>query len=200
MNKIAIQGQQCLLASNGSRPLPSFERHSEYGPQSRNPIQAIITSYSFNCCGVITGWGASIGRFGQNFEGNHMISFQVWRPNSPSADSTSCYNLTGANNFDIELEWFEWGHPMRGLINVTTPLDESRITVQPGDVVGFNYIGERNRNGIAFSADDSYREESVWFETGQRVETDRTICPGRRFTNLAPLITATVGKKYDHPF
>ena len=186
----SFKGQQCLLASNGTRPLPPFERPSDDEFQFRaKAIQAIIISYRFNCCGAITGWGTL-------FETNYkprlsQITFQVWRPNSTSVDSTSCYNLTGVNHFDIDLEQFEM---VRGLINVTTSLSEI-ITVQPGDVVGFNYISRKDNGGILFSDNDSYREESVWFETGQRVETNQTICPVGRFTNLAPLITVTVGEQ-----
>ena len=147
---------------------------------------------------MITGWGAFVN--GKNLNRIHQseIAFQVWRQSSTSVDSTSCYNLTGVNYFDIGLEQFE---TVRDLINVTTSLNET-ITVQPGDVVGFNYISRRGNGGILFSDNDSYREESVWFETGQRVETIQTICQleVERFTNLAPLITATVGEQYDHSF
>ena len=194
----SFKGQQCLLASNGNRPLPPFERTSDDDDDFRfraKTIQAIITSYRFNCCGVITGWGTFVGTYYYRPRLS-QITFQVWRPDSTSVDSTTCYNLTGVNYFDIELEQFDIA---RGLINVTTSLNET-ITVQPGDVVGFNYISRRGNGGILFSDNDSYREESVWFVSGQGVETNQTICPVGRFTNLAPLITATVGEQYDHSF
>ena len=185
------QQNECLLASNGNRTLPVFERQEDDENQFEdNPIQAIITSYRFNCCGVITGWGAFMEKPRSDF--NYQISFQVWRPNSLS---TNCYNLTGNNQFDVELQRLARSNPMRGLINVTTPLNE-RITVQPGDVVGFNFRSKRDNDDGILSR-DPYHDESVWFRlTDDESETGQTACPADRFssTNLAPVITATVGK------
>ena len=193
---IAFKGQQCLLASNGNRPLPLFERQSDNEPRSRSPIQAIIPSYRFSCCGVITGWGTFVERIVSK-PSRFTVSFQVWRG---STGNGSCYYLTGVNRFpDIILPNVDEEDPMRGLINVTTPMKE-RIAVQPGDVVGVYFMSERSRSdGILLSEDVSY-QESVWFETGDRdeqLDQSMSVCSAGRLkstTYTAPLITATVGK------
>ena len=182
------KGQQCLLVSNGTRPLPPFERTSDDEFRlAVNPIQAIITSYRFDCCGVITGWGT----FTSLNNSYYSISFQVWRPSSPSI---GCYYLIGVNNSTQNTD-----PAIKGLISVSVQLSK-RIRVQPGDVVGFNFTSDKKqKDGILFSIDESYGEESVWFETAGdkvklNVEIGQTTCPDGSFTNLAPLITVTVGE------
>ena len=194
MSFVVFKGQQCFLASNGTRPLPPFERPSDDEFRfTINPIQAIITSYRFNCCGVVTGWRAFVEKSRHNTSGIHSISFQVWRPNT---NVSGCYYLVDDNSFLTNSQDFD--EATRGLISASPSLSE-RIEVQPGDVVGFNYMSRQSgKDGILFSDNDSYREESVWFETGQGVETNQTICPVGRFTNLAPLITVTVGEATSH--
>ena len=193
--------QNCLLATNGNRPLPNFVRPSSTSKFRGNPIQAIITSYRFNCCGVITQWGAFVHRGGDTFNGTYSITFQVWRPNSPSpVDTDGCYAIAGVNHFqNIVLN-----SNNRGLIRETSPANET-IAVQPGDVIGFYLTNTRDKedNGIQFADEgdnaDPYEDEAVWYAIGTisgsnpsclfPVGSDRTLSLS---TNLAPLITASI--------
>ena len=196
-----FSAQDCLLATNGDRPLPNFVNPGSSLKQRfrRNPIQAIISSYRFNCCGVITEWGAFVERSGEQFEnGTYSISFQVWRPNSVV---DNCYTKTGSNFFqNILLDT-----DTRGLVR-ETPLVSERIEVQPGDVIGFNLTntGRKGKdNGITFAQkfnDDDYRE-TVWYDTGT-ITTGSPSCPFpvgidgtlSSSTNVAPVISVSVCK------
>ena len=142
---------------------------------------------------MITEWAAHVERSGAiSNDGFYSISFQVWRPNSPSpVDVDGCYTMTGSNSFpNIELDS---DRAVR-----ETPLASERIEVQPGDVIGFYLTTIENEdNGIRFAED--YTEESVWYATSN-INMGNPTCPfpvgnGRTlssFTNVAPLITAAV--------
>ncbi len=198
----SFKAQQCLRATNGDTDLPNFARPGGGGePRFRhNPIQAIITSYRFNCSGVVTEWRALVeGSGGGHFgEQPYTISFQVWRPNSPSpVDTDGCYNLTGFNLFSpISLS-----NAPKGVVT-GVPLESERIEVQPGDVVGFYLESSReDDDGIQFAGDTSpYTNETVWFATGSLTPRPEAACMYPVGTsgllnasiNLAPLITATV--------
>ncbi len=133
----------------------------------------------------------------------YTMSFQVWRPNSPSpVDTDGCYTMQGANHFSpIPL-----GDPDtddRGIVT-GVPLESDRIEVQPGDVVGFYLHSSRNDDdGILFAEDQDGESEdggeSVWYATddvtGSGVTCLFPVGTGRTLSlsaNLAPLITATV--------
>ncbi len=172
-----------------------------------NPVQAIITSYKFNCSGVITKWralveGSSIGAFEEQI---YTISFQVWRPSSLSTvDTDGCYNLTGFNNFS-PIPLAHPDTPERGIVT-GVPLESERIEFQPGDVVGFYLEGSRTSlDSIQFAGDEDnlspYTEETVWFATGSLIPRPEATCMYpvgtsgllNSSTNLAPLIS--VGKQ-----
>ncbi len=127
----------------------------------------------------------------------YTISFQVWRPNSPSpVDTDGCYTMQGTNHFSPI--------PLADRIVTGVPPDSERIEVQPGDVVGFYLKSSReDDDGIQFARDQDneseYDSESVWYATGDVTSGGQTclfpVGTGRTlslFTNLAPLITATV--------
>ncbi len=193
--------QQCLMATNGDRDLPNFVRPggSSVPRFLVQPIQAIITSYRFDCCGVVTEWRAFVeGSDGEYFkEHAYNISFQVWRPNSPSpVDTDGCYTMQGTNHFS-PISLADDRSADRGIVT-GVPLESERIEVQPGDVVGF-YLESSilTSDGIQFSRDGE--DESVWYATGDvtgfgltclfPVGKEKTL---RSSTNLAPLITATL--------
>ncbi len=172
-----------------------------------NPIQAIITSYQFDCCGVVTKWRAFVeGSGGAHFrEQPYTISFQVWRPNSPSpVDTDGCYTMQG-NNYFSPISLADDGSDDRGIVT-GIPLESERIEVQPGDVVGFYLESSRENDdddGIQFARgqdnESEYDSESVWYATGDVTSGGQTclfpVGTGRTlssFTSLAPLITATV--------
>ncbi len=60
--------------------------------------QAIITSYKFNCCGVVTEWRAFVHNSNNSQNDPYQILFSVWRP-SPVTDG--CYNLIDINVFEL---------------------------------------------------------------------------------------------------
>ncbi len=202
----SFKAQQCLRATNGDRDLPNFARPGGGGEPRfvANPIQAIITSYRFNCCGVVTEWRALVeGSGGAHFkEQPYTISFQVWRPNSPSPlDNDGCYTMQGTNDFP-SIPLADPDTDDRGIVTGVPPVNE-RIEVQPGDVVGF-YLESRSGDGIQFAKDEAspYTDETVWFATGSLTPNSDAACMYpvgtsgllSSSTNLAPLITATVCK------
>ena len=204
----SFKAQQCLRATNGFRDLPNFVRPGGGGEPrfEYNPIRAIITSYKFNCCGVVTEWRAFVERsgFGQFADQSYTISFQVWRPNSPSTvDTDGCYTMQGTNHFSpISL-----GDPDTADRGIVTgiPLESERIEVQPGDVVGFYLESSRSTgDGIQFARDrdntSPNTDETVWFATVSVTPRPEAACMYpvgisgllSSSTNLAPLITVTV--------
>ncbi len=196
------------MATNGDRDLPNFVRPGGGGePRFReNPIQAIITSYRFDCCGVVTEWRALVeGSGGGHFYNQpYTMSFQVWRPNSPSPVNTDgCYTMQGTNHFPSIL-LADPGSDDRGILT-GVPLESERIEVQPGYVVGFYLESSiRDDDGIQFAGDfdntSLYTDETVWFATGSLTPRPDAACMYpvgtsgllSSSTNLAPLITATV--------
>ncbi|XP_064406346.1 uncharacterized protein LOC135351301 isoform X3 [Halichondria panicea] len=185
-----IKGEEHLLASNGTRPLPIFIRpHGMMAHRfMENPIQAIITSYRFDCYGVVTEWRAFVeGSGGAHFKDQpYTISFQVWRPNSPSpVDTDGCYTMQGTNHFP-SIPLADDRSADRGIVT-GIPLESERIEVQPGDVVGFylesSHMRDSNHDGIQFAPDSTYK--NCPFPVGPK----RVLSSS---TNRAPLITATV--------
>ena len=206
---VPFKAQQCLRATNGERDLPNLIRPGGNSvPRFEvNPIQAIITSYRFDCYGVVTEWRAIVQGSGSSFVDTYTMSFQVWRPNSPSpVDTDGCYTMQGTNHFpSIPLS-----DPNTADIGIVTgiPPESERIEVQPGDVVGFYLENSRanTRDGIQFARDinntSPYTDERVWFATGSLTPRPEATCMYpvgssgllRSSTNLAPLITVTVCK------
>ncbi len=134
----------------------------------------------------------------------YTISFQVWRPNSPSpVDTDGCYTMQGTNHFS-PISLAEPDSPDRGIVT-GVPLESERIEVQPGDVVGF-YLesSRRDSDGIQFAIDENdpspYTNETVWFATGSLTPRPEAACiylvgsSGLLSSsiNVAPLITAAV--------
>ncbi len=200
--------QQCLRATNGDRDLPNFVRPGGSGvPRfEKNPIQAIITSYRFDCCGVVTEWRAFVlGSGGAYYRDQpYTVSFQVWRPNSPSpVDTDGCYTMQGTNYFS-PISLADNLSADRGIVT-GVPLESERIEVQPGDVVGFYLESSRlTSDGIQFAGHfdnpSPYIDETVWFATDSLTPYPEAICMYpvgtsgllSSSTSLAPLITAAV--------
>ncbi len=203
-----FKAQQCLRATNGDRNLPNLVRPGAFGERFRdNPIQVIITSYKFACCGVVTEWRAIVeGSGGGHFDDQaYTISFQVWRPNSPSPVNTDGrYTMQGINHFS-PISLADPDTADRGIVTGMVPLESERIEVQPGDVVGFYLESSRsNTNGIQFAGDGDntspYTNETVWFATGSVTPRPEAACMYpvgisgllSSSSSLAPLITVTV--------
>ncbi len=81
------------------------------------------------------------------------MSFQVWRPNSPSPlDIDGCYTMQGTNHFP-PISLADPDTDDRGIVT-GVPLESERIEVQPGDVVGFYLESSKNSaDGIQFARD-----------------------------------------------
>ena len=139
-----------------------------------------------------------------NAQQSYTISFQVWRPNSPSpVDTDGCYTMQGTNHFS-PIPLADPDTADRGIVT-GVPLESERIEVQPGDLVGFYLESSRNDDdGIQFPEDrgnpSPYTDETVWFATGSLTPRPEATCMypvGSSgllsfSTNLAPLVTVTV--------
>ena len=157
---------------------------------------------------MVTEWRAFVEGSGGGHFGSqpYTISFQVWRPNSPSpVDTDGCYSMVGMNHFS-PITLADNGSPDRGMVNGTV-LESERIEVQPGDVVGY-YLESRmgGSDGIQYAGDNDnepdYTDEAVWYAIGIMGSTGPPECPFpvgpssalSSSTNRAPLITAVICK------
>ena len=195
----------CLMATDGTRPLPNFVRPGGGGePRFEvTPVQVIIPSYKFDCYGQITEWKAFVERSGRGHFGDqpYSITFQVWRPSSPPDGQ---YTIVGLNDFSpILLADPDVDNGVNQGIVTGVPLESERIEVQPGDVVGFYFSSSRDDdNGIQFAkpSDNAspYAAETVWFGSTRCSTLDPPCVYSAgdfsAMTNLAPLITVTVSK------
>ena len=174
---------------------------------SENPVQAIITSYKFNCFGVITEWRAFVeGSGGGHVDSQpYTISFQVWRPINSLFNNDTFYNMIGMNYFS-PIPLADEDSTDRGLVTGRVPETE-RIEIHPGDVVGY-YLesSKKSDDSIQYAGDSDndpdYSDEMVWYATGDGTTvSSMSLFPycsssNNEFmcTNRAPLITATVSK------
>ena len=169
-------------------------------PSLPNSAQAIVTTYTFQCCGYITRWKAWVqpgGRMHTN--GAYDIEFQVWRP---SSDLQYCYKKVGGNVFnDIELQSIGSDE---GLVNKNVPMS-NYIAVQPGDVVGYraNSTSRGDNQGIQLATGSNYDANQVWYHSSPTERSDPD-CPvsvgsenGRVLNsvrNAAPVLQLDIGK------
>ncbi len=133
---------------------------------------------------------------GRSSQSCYSISFEVWRINNYSSLGDSCYSKIGTNYLQ-EMCLEEASHPQ--LINVTLPETEW-ISVQPGDVVGFNFTDpDDRRSGILISSDELYSNESGFYSINERIGPT-SLCNVGQFRSItrAPLITAIIGKLYNN--
>ena len=147
---------QCLQTGSGNG-LPNFMSYSDVDDRIYRHHQAIIYTYRFNCCGIITEWGVDVwpGKK-RDYDREYALDFQVWRP-SPTVNNstgTGCYNLVGNNSFtSISLS--------DGLARLT-PSPQDYIQFQPNDVLGF-YVKRAGGDDHGIVVRSSNREmEMVW--------------------------------------
>ena len=158
--------------------------------------QAIIYTYKFNCCGVITAWGADVHPGEKARE--YTVDFQVWRPSRTVEDSTGtgCYSLVGNNRFT--------SISLRGGLARATPSSQDYIQFQPGDVLGFYMESDEDdpRPGIVVNSDNVNREV-VWYASIDPSEATKG-CPypwptesdelSITLTHAAPIISISTSK------
>ncbi len=149
-------GQDCIRAnSDGGNNLPNFGNPGNTNfIVGVNPIQVIIKSYEFHCCGRVGGWAAYVqpGGGGHTTE-VYSINFQIWRPMGVNTfvkiGENSFPSLTLADNSLIE----------------ETPASSDQINFQPGDVVGYYLEDSRDQNG-GVQFDSGFTSEELWYATG----------------------------------
>ncbi len=118
-----------------------------------NPIQVIIKSYEFHCCGKVGGWTAYVEP-GGNGHTNAYSKFQIWRPTS---ESSASYIKIGENSF--------FPATLTNSYIAATPLPSQQFDFQPGDVGGYYLEDNRNQDrGLQF--DSTFTSEELWYATG----------------------------------
>ena len=185
--------QHCLRSnSEGGDSLPSFGDPGNNAPYIEiNPIQVIIKSYQFHCCGKVGGWAAYVQPGGGNHaDGVYNIKFQIWRPTG--GDS---YVKIGENSFPrVQLVTTRE-------INEAVQSSSEQLHFQPGDVVGY-YLDQNSRDpngGIQF--DSEFTQEELWYTTGNsdlQNECRLDIGTGGDLslsTTLGPIISVSLSKQ-----
>ena len=146
--------------SEGGDSLPSFSDPGMMAPRiESNPIQVIIKSYEFHCCGKVGGWAAYVEPGGGGHDGKYSIKFQIWRPSG--GDS---YVKIGENSFpEVQLEDGSGGE-----INEEVQSSSEQLHFQPRDVIGYyldqNSPGPMANGGLQF--DTGFTQEELWYTTG----------------------------------
>ena len=179
--------QVCLQAnSNGGNSLPDFIDPGTDAPRiDITPIQAIIKSYEFQCCGMVKEWAAFVEPGGSFHRGVYTIKFQIWRP-------TDCnrYDKAGENTFSfVNLS-------PSSVINEIPPSNE-QLQFQPGDVLGYYLERADNNNNGGLQFDDSFTQEELWYATGSSdLQNENRLDVGTGgdlsiSTNLGPIISVS---------
>ena len=186
---------QCLQTGNGNG-LPDFvSSHGKYRIFQHH--QAIIYTYRFNCCGIITEWGADVSP-GEKHR-RYIIDFQVWRPSPSIFTGTGCYNLVGNNSFtQISIS--------KGLARAT-PSPQHHVQFQPGDVLGFYMESDEDDDPGIVLDPRSGNGELVQYASVEPDEATQVGCPypwpsdstelSVTLTHAAPIITICTSKLID---
>ena len=174
--------------SIGENRLPIFNDPGRDGPRIEiNPIQVIIKSYQFHCCGKVGGWAAYVEPGGGRHDGVYTIRFQIWRP-------------TGGNSFFKvgENRFFQVDLDPDSEIN-KTPMLAEQLQFQPGDVLGY-YLEQTGGDNGGIQFDESFTQEELWYATGNsnlQNENQLNIGIGRDLslsTSLGPIISVSYSK------
>ena len=206
INLLLWSGQGCLR-SNNEKGLPPFQ---DYGGPGFNTVtntdvipqvhQAIIPSYRFNCCGNITEWGVDVFSNSDDDKFRYTLDLQVWRP-SLNVQESGCYSRVGSNTFTLMSQ--------DSRLAVVTPPPQERITIQPGDVLGFHVKSSgRDTIGVTLLEDfnttgeRNYKLEEVWYANVEQLVISNRNCPfavGSKgqlnmFTRAAPVISVSIGE------
>ena len=134
-----------------------------------------------------------------NNDGVHTIHFQVWRP-TPTAGGDNgggCYSLVGENRF-LEVT-FPPGDPVR-----ESPLSSDRISVRPGDVLGYFVVSSTGGPDSRIQLDPSFTNDVVFYaDIGDNpLPMGPEACPVSigpggelsRSTNAAPVFSVEISK------
>ena len=149
----------CIRANSdeGDR-LPNFGDPGNNAPRIEvNPIQVIIKSYQFHCCGKVGEWRAYIEPGGDMYDRLYTIKFQIWRLTDATLNR---YVKVGENSF-----------PRVQVSDSRIREDLSsneQLHFQPGDVLGY-YLEQTehgNEGGIQFDSENEFTQEELWYTTG----------------------------------
>ena len=126
-------------------------------------LQALVTTYTFTACGNITMWqtylqpGIGTSRY--------LLRFQVWRRDT-RPDRGTTYYIVGENSYSTANNRLDVR--FSSLFNSGVIASANRITVQPGDVVGYFTVSletDRDTAEEGILLDSSYSDEIVWYRT-----------------------------------
>ncbi len=127
-----------------------------------NPVQVIIKSYQFHCCGKVGGWAAYVQPGGGNHEQRvYSLKFQIWRPSGNNR-----YVKIGENSFPLVT--FENSRIEEELSN------NEQLNFQPGDVVGYYLEDNRDQSG-SVQFDRNFDREELWYATGNSALQDECL-------------------------
>ena len=189
---ISVAVAQCCLQTNSGNGLPNF---MDYGGQQiarpREYHQAIVPSYKFNCCGIITEWGVDVHR-GAGNEIEYELNLQVWRP-SPTVKEdtgTGSYSLVGSNSFSSI-------SPRDGVAKLPLDSTQTPVSFQFGDVLGL-YVKDTGRDSDGVVMLNSERE-LVWYARVEEHSTSSVYLVGDNgqldiLTSGAPVISIATSK------
>ena len=188
------KAQECLRA-NSTDSLPTFRSPGRNAPRIEvNPIQVIIKSYEFHCCGKVSSWSAFVEAGSGNFDEVYSIKFQIWRPMSRNR-----FVKIGENSFPL------LSLTASGTSRIEKIPDNSgeQLGFQPGDVIGY-YLEQASGNNVGLQYDSSFNVEELWYATGNSdLQTECLLEVGNAgdlsvSTNLGPIISVSLGKQWDY--
>ena len=166
--------------------LPSILNPANTSTTSTRSFSAIITSYSFSCCGHISSWSTLINEINVTSAESLTLNFQVWR----REDEGSCgYRLIGSTNATCCTS---------SQVNVknnslSINASEEMIEFQTGDVIGISVQSTDTKvNSVQLRQDIS--EPVVRLNQGSIYQ--QGMCVNLTKTNVTkvPIITASISE------
>ncbi len=181
--------QDCVHAnSDGADSLPSFSDPGRNAPRIEvNPIQVIIKSYKFHCCGRVGAWAAYVDPGGGGHATAYSIKFQIWRP---MGDNT--FVKIGESSFP-SLTLADASLIQEALTN------SEQLDFLQGDVIGY-YLEQDGGDIGGLQFDSSFNLEELWYATGNSdLQNDNLLEVGNAgdlsmSTNLGPIISISLGE------
>ncbi|XP_064406799.1 uncharacterized protein LOC135351663 isoform X1 [Halichondria panicea] len=190
-----VTAQDCVRGnSDGADSLPSFLDPNNWNSIVRvNPIQVIIKSYEFHCCGKVGAWAAYVEPGGGSHTTAYSIKFQIWRPTS---ENSASYIKIGENSF--------FPATLTNSYIAATPLPNQQLDFQPGDVVGYYLQQDGGTNG-GLQFDAGFTSEELWYATGNSdLQNDNSLEVGNAgdlsiSASLGPIISISITTTVDCP-
>ncbi len=156
---------------------------------SRNALpprsQAIVTTYEFQCCGVIQNWSAYFQPGGSKHTNSYTVTFQIWRP---VPDQLQCYMLLSDITANPQLS------------NIGEATVSAYMVVQPGDVIGYYVTLQGGGNGGIQLETSNHGDNTVWYSSSPtRPGPGQTFQVGTETSlssaTAAPIISIDISKQ-----